>query len=362
MGRGCPGKAGRVTREARKRWQAQCEAPWVPAGEIWVLMLCPPRHVRAGWWWEQQHQVVLSCCPALCPPGCLPGSLRGPDDRAVGLHDLLAAGTGVFELLGFSSVVKVAPHCLQILGDAEAAVMLADNLRAQTAHCCVPAVCWGRACSQELVVLTGGSQGGWHGARRHGWHSTGWRRGTWCGMQREWGLERCSAGLELWGTRRAPGAHREPGDGRGKREYRQVAGEYPGGGENVGQAAPRRQGKERKRAAGTATHLHDVELGQQVAVSQRELVAVEEAALGGSEVGLTGQLMLQGCAQVLIQLQQGLQQVPLQRCGAAAVCSQGCRQPPASTVPAPLSPGLGWRCLCPRTARHGVPPSSSPSS
>lgn len=156
----------------------------------------------------------------------------------------------------------------------------------------------------------------------------------------------------------APGGHlgctESQGMAEGKREYRQVAGEYPGGGENVGQAAPRRQGKERKRAAGTATHLHDVELGQQVAISQRELVAVEEAALGGSEVGLTGQLMLQGCAQVLIQLQQGLQQVPLQCCGAAAVCSQGCRQPPASTVPAPLSPGLGWRCLCPPTARHGT--------
>lgn len=60
--------------------------------------------------------------------------------------------------------------------------------------------------------------------------------------------------------------------------------------------------------------LNDVELGQQVAVSQCEVVSVKEAALGSPEVGVLGQLVLQRGAQVLIQLQQGPQQAPLQRC------------------------------------------------
>lgn len=52
-------------------------------------------------------------------------------------------------------------------------------------------------------------------------------------------------------------------------------------------------------------YLNDVEFGQQVAVSQCEVVSVEEAALRGPEVGVPGQLMFQRGAQVLIQLQQG---------------------------------------------------------
>lgn len=61
-------------------------------------------------------------------------------------------------------------------------------------------------------------------------------------------------------------------------------------------------------------YLNNVELGQQVTVSQCEVVSIEEAALGGPEVGVLGQLVLQRGAQVLIQLQQGSQQAPLQRC------------------------------------------------
>lgn len=164
----------------------------------------------------------------------------------------------------------------------------------------------------------------------------------------------------IWGAQRARGWH----VGKGSC-CRQVAGEYPREGESMGQAAPGRQGKERRCAVGTATHLHDVELGQQVAVSRRELVAVEEAALGGAEVGLSGQLMLQGCAQVLIQLQQSLQQVPLQRCGAAAVRSQSSRQPPAPALPALRlhRSRLAQAAAAPHgTEGHDLPPSSSPSS
>lgn len=63
----------------------------------------------------------------------MPGSLRRPDHRAIGLNYLLTVGAGVFELLGFAGVVKVAPHTAQVLGDPEVAIMLADNLQAETA-------------------------------------------------------------------------------------------------------------------------------------------------------------------------------------------------------------------------------------
>lgn len=77
---------------------------------------------------------ALACCPtlALRPPGHLPGSLRQPDYGAIGLYDLLAVGAGVFELLGFAGAVEVPPHTPQVLGDPEAAVMLAHDLRAET--------------------------------------------------------------------------------------------------------------------------------------------------------------------------------------------------------------------------------------
>lgn len=98
--------------------------------------LCPPecnsgRTVVVA---VEQGQ-ALACCltPSLCPSGCLPGSLRRPDHRAIGLNYLLTVGAGVFELLGFAGVVKVAPHTAQVLGDPEVAIMLADNLQAETA-------------------------------------------------------------------------------------------------------------------------------------------------------------------------------------------------------------------------------------
>lgn len=61
-------------------------------------------------------------------------------------------------------------------------------------------------------------------------------------------------------------------------------------------------------------YLNNVELGQQVAVSQCEVVSIKKVALGDPELGVLGQLMLQRGAQVFIQFQQGPQQAPLQRC------------------------------------------------
>lgn len=110
-------------------------------------------------------------------------------------------------------------------------------------------------------------------------------------------------------------------------------------------------------------YLNNVELRQQVAVSQREVVSVKEMALGGPEVGVPGQLVLQRGAQVLIQLQQGPQQAPLQRCreggqvtvqpclrawgpcSAVASCqpSPGVQAAPVSLFP----PGSGWHLPLP---------------
>lgn len=111
--------------------------------------------------------------------------------------------------------------------------------------------------------------------------------------------------------------------------------------------------------------LNNVELGQQVAVSQCEVVSIKETALGDPEAGVLGQLVLQRGTQVLIQLQQGPQQVPLQRCregGQVMVqpcCGHGAPGllwPPASPAPCPGStcqPLPTWlsppTCLCPPT-------------
>lgn len=63
---------------------------------------------------------------------------------------------------------------------------------------------------------------------------------------------------------------------------------------------------------GSCTHVDDVELGQQAAVGQCELVPVQETPAGHGEAGVLGELILQGCAQVRVQFPQGLQQATLQ--------------------------------------------------
>ncbi len=64
------------------------------------------------------------------------------------------------------------------------------------------------------------------------------------------------------------------------------------------------------------THFDDVELGQQVAVGQSELLTVQEGAGGGSDIisAVLVDLVRQRRAQVVIQLLQGLQQTLLQIC------------------------------------------------
>lgn len=98
--------------------------------------------------------------------------------------------------------------------------------------------------------------------------------------------------------------------------------------------------------------LNNVELGQQVAVSQCEVVSIKESALGDPEAGVLGQLMLQRGTQVLIQLQQGAQHVPLQRCreggqvmvqpccghGAPALLWPPAAQPQVQVAPVSLFP------------------------
>lgn len=114
----------------------------------------------------------------------------------------------------------------------------------------------------------------------------------------------------------------------------------------------RAKGRAQRRDA--RAHLNDIEFGQQVAVGQRELVPVQESTVGGAELGLVGQLVGQGSAQVLVQLQQGPQEAPLQRCGGVAallirawapLCPQpcarsACPRPPAlpALAPAPALP------------------------
>lgn len=59
-------------------------------------------------------------------------------------------------------------------------------------------------------------------------------------------------------------------------------------------------------------HVHDVQLGQQAAVGQRELIAVQKAAAGLAQLRLAPQLVLQGRAQVAVQLGEGAQQLLVQ--------------------------------------------------
>jgi len=108
-----------------------------------------------------------------------------------------------------------------------------------------------------------------------------------------------------------------------------------------GQGEAGARGRARQQAA--RAHLHDVELGQQVAVGQGEPVAVEEAAAGGPELGVAGQLVRQRRAQVRVQLQQGPQQALPQRCGeGGSVRARG----PCQPVPAPsLAPLPSPRAL-----------------
>lgn len=106
-------------------------------------------------------------------------------------------------------------------------------------------------------------------------------------------------------------------------------------------------------------YLNNVELWQQVAVSQCEVVSIKEMALGDPEVGVLGQLMLQRGTQVLIQLQQGPQQAPLQccrdsgqvivpPCSAVAYCQPSPAQPrcPGSTC----QPLPTWLRVAPASA------------
>lgn len=58
-----------------------------------------------------------------------------------------------------------------------------------------------------------------------------------------------------------------------------------------------------------AHRVHDVQLGQQAAVGQRELIAVQKAAAGLAQLRLAPQLVLQGRAQVAVQLGEGAQQL-----------------------------------------------------
>lgn len=73
-------------------------------------------------------------------------------------------------------------------------------------------------------------------------------------------------------------------------------------GQGLGERAPRAP----RPASGT--HVHDVQLGQQAAVSQRELVAIQEAAARLAELRFPRQLVLQGRAQVAVQPGKGAQQ------------------------------------------------------
>lgn len=61
-------------------------------------------------------------------------------------------------------------------------------------------------------------------------------------------------------------------------------------------------------------HLDNVQLRQQVAVRQRHLVSIQELALGDLDVvdAVVINLIGERRAQILIQLQQRLQQPPLQ--------------------------------------------------
>lgn len=60
----------------------------------------------------------------------------------------------------------------------------------------------------------------------------------------------------------------------------------------------------------TEDYLHDVELRQQVAVSQSKLLAIQEGAGGGSDLisAILVDLVRKGGAEVVIQLLQSLQQ------------------------------------------------------
>lgn len=55
-----------------------------------------------------------------------------------------------------------------------------------------------------------------------------------------------------------------------------------------------------------------MQLGQQAAVGQRELIAVQKAAAGLAQLRLAPQLVLQGRAQVAVQLGEGAQQLLVQ--------------------------------------------------
>lgn len=60
------------------------------------------------------------------------------------------------------------------------------------------------------------------------------------------------------------------------------------------------------------THVHDVQLRQEAAVCQGQLVTIKEPALGECKLGVPNQLILQGGHQVLVQLAQGFEEVLLQ--------------------------------------------------
>lgn len=65
-----------------------------------------------------------------------------------------------------------------------------------------------------------------------------------------------------------------------------------------------------------AAHLHYVQLGQQVTVSEGHVVTVQEAAVGDLHVldAVVVDLVGQRRAEVLVQLLQRLQQAALQSC------------------------------------------------
>lgn len=76
-------------------------------------------------------------------------------------------------------------------------------------------------------------------------------------------------------------------------------------------------------------HVYDMQLGQQAAVSQRELVPVQKAAAGLPQLRLLRQLMLQRRAQVAVQPGERAQQLLVQGWGRRALSGPG---PPRGAV------------------------------